>query len=1204
MMGSISESETMKLVRTSLKRRWDLTVIVASLVLVGFIGFLVVENYLSQLELQGYTLEQLRQDTEKRATAVTYFSSERKNDLRNLALGREISIFFENKALGMSMEYGLKASLLAMSDGFHRLLKEKKLGDDRIYTRIVFIDSNGELLVDTQAPDAKPKLKENWKRFLSPKSSESALANEYVDDSLKMTASIPFFFKNRYAGQIVAWVSPETAYKHLIKTEGSSHRVIFVDYGAGHLQFPRDALSKNNYSNLPDLSNLEIGKTHRFKIVSKKGNKVEMLAIRVPIKETQSFLVAILPASEVFGQTAPWHLPLAMGALSLAILSGMVIALRINARNLVLHARLEESSNRKQEIEEKNLQLQNEVSERKRAEEALRRTQDELEIRVEERTTELVRVNEALFNAAQQWRTTFDGISDIVCLLDREGRILRCNKAMTELLKKPFSEIIGRSHWEIVHGTTAPIKECPVELMKETRCRETTTLLIDDRWFNVAVDPLLDEAGSLIGAVHIMSDVTEHKQAEEALRESEDRYRDLVEYSQYLILTHNLEGQILSVNQGGAKLLGYEQRDLLNKKIQDLLPIEVRNEFDTYLDTIQKDGVAKGLMLVHTASGEKRIWEYNNTLRTEGVTAPIVRSIAHDVTDRLRAEKAVKGLSQENAIMAEIGRIISSTLNIEEVYEHFTEEVRKLIPSDRIVINFIDIEKGTVSNVYMSGKEIVDREVGKILLLEGSGNVEMVRTKSTFLIQTEDFNEFKDRFPTLLSTFQAGFRSIMNVPLFSKGQVIGGLLLRSLKPYAYTDKDVKLAERIGNQIAGAIANAQLFIERKRSEEERAALQEQLRQSQKMEAIGQLAGGVAHDFNNLLTVIHGYSELILNDLDEKTPLFQDIKEIKKASEHAASLTRQLLAFSRKQILQPKILDLNAHVSNMDKMLRRMIGEDVELITLLAKKLSRIKADPGQIEQVILNLAVNAKDAMPNGGKLTIETANVELDENYALTHVDIKPGRYVMFSVSDTGVGMTPEIKERIFEPFFTTKQKGTGLGLSTVYGIIQQSSGNVWVYSEPGVGTTFKIYLPTIEEDTESLRPTALSTKPTQGFETILLVEDEEIVRKLACKVLQNYGYTVLEAPNGEEALRIAQGQNGNPIHLMVTDAVMPGMSGRQLAELLVPLWPEMKVLYMSGYTDNAIVHHGVLDPGIAYIQKPFTLDAIARKVREVLDRG
>jgi len=357
----------------------------------------------------------------------------------------------------------------------------------------------------------------------------------------------------------------------------------------------------------------------------------------------------------------------------------------------------------------------------KESENRYRQAYEKLNIEMQDRK----RAEEALLNAAQQWRTTFDGISDIVCLLDLEGRILRCNKVMTNLLGKPFSEIIGRPHWEIIHGTTAPIKESPFELMRETRRKEIAILPIGDRWFNIAVDPLLDITGGLVGAVHIMSDITEHKQAEEVLQESENRYRDLVERSQYLICTHDLKGQIFSVNQEGAKLLGYEQRSLLNKNIGDLLVPEVRDEFDTYLDTIQKHGVAKGLMSLQTATGEKRLWEYNNTLRTEGVTVPIVRAIAHDVTERTRAEKAVTRLSKENAIMAEIGRIISSTLNIEEVYERFAEEVRKLIPFDRIVINVIDTEKSTVSNVYMAGKGIADRKVEEIYPLKGSGNAEM-----------------------------------------------------------------------------------------------------------------------------------------------------------------------------------------------------------------------------------------------------------------------------------------------------------------------------------------------------------------------------------------------------------------------------------------------------------------------------------------------
>jgi PAS domain S-box-containing protein len=952
--------------------------------------------------------------------------------------------------------------------------------------------------------------------------------------------------------------------------------------------------------------------------------------------------------------------------------------------------------------------------------------------------TERKRAEEALLNAAQQWRATFDSITDMVSLLDLEGKILRCNIALKNFAGKPFNEIINRSCWEITLGTKTPLENCPFLRMKETLHRETTTFPFNDRWFNVSVDPIRDEAGSLIGAVNIISDITQRMQAEEAL---------------------------------------------------------------------------------------------------------------------YRSEEESKALARENAIMAEIGRIISSSLDINEVYERFAEEVKKLIPFDRIVINTINIERGTVINVYMAGEGIANRKVGKIYPLEGSGNAEMVRTESTLLIQTEDFNEYRDRFPMLLSTFQAGFRSIMNVPLFSKGRVIGGLLLRSFKPFAYTDKDVKLAERIGDQIAGAVANAQLFAEHKRAEEElreneerlqglmdaspigiswsdmegnikyvnrkfselfgytvediptvtewrrlaypdpayrqtvpllyvmlreaqkqekevlpieltiackdgsiryveqmgafvtnrmmvmykditerkraeealresedryrdlvehsqdlicthdlkgkilsmnqaaaklmgyekelllrmniqdilapevrdrfkeylneiekqgetkgemliqtktgekrvveysntlrtegistpivrsmahditerrqaekdKRALEEQLRQSQKMEAVGQLAGGVAHDFNNLLTVIQGYCDLILKDLDEKNRFFQDMQEIKKASEHATSLTRQLLAFSRKQILQPKILDLNDLVLNMDKMLRRLIGEDIELVTLLSKDLGRVKADPGQIEQVIFNLAVNARDAMPKGGKLTIETADAELDEHYARSRIGVKPGRYVRISVSDNGIGMPSGVKDRIFEPFFTTKEKGkgTGLGLSTVYGIVKQSGGNVWVYSEPNQGTTFKIYLPMIEEAADFLSQTFIPTKPFLGTETILLVEDEEAVRKLASTILQSNGYKVLEAGNGEEALRIAQEQNGNPIHLILTDVVMPGMSGSQLAERLVSQWPEMKVLYMSGYTDNAIVHHGILDQGKPYIQKPFNPSALAEKVRDILD--
>ena len=385
--------------------------------------------------------------------------------------------------------------------------------------------------------------------------------------------------------------------------------------------------------------------------------------------------------------------------------------------------------------------------------------------------------------------------------------------------------------------------------------------------------------------------------------------------------------------------------------------------------------------------------------------------------------------------------------------------------------------------------------------------------------------------------------------------------------------------------------------------DRKHLEEQLRQSQKMEAVGRLAGGIAHDFNNLLTAIVGYSQLLLGRLEVGNPMQEELEEIKKAGERAAALTRQLLAFSRKELLQPQVLDLNALVANLDKMLRRLIGEDIELVTIFGSRLEHVEADPAQLEQVVLNLVVNARDAMPQGGKIVIETKNLELDEAYAHQHVAVSPGRYVMLAVSDHGCGMDAETLKHIFEPFYTTKHRaeGTGLGLSTVYGVVKQSGGNIWVYSEVGRGTTFKIYLPQVNEVADARKSETVSTAVEGGTETVLLAEDEKLVRKFVRSILEKNGYTVLEAHHGSEALRVAL-QHPGPIHLLLTDMVMPLMGGKLLAQRMVGLRPGIRVLYMSGYSENAVVHHGVLESGTAFIEKPFTLETLARKVREALD--
>lgn len=411
---------------------------------------------------------------------------------------------------------------------------------------------------------------------------------------------------------------------------------------------------------------------------------------------------------------------------------------------------------------------------------------------------------------------------------------------------------------------------------------------------------------------------------------------------------------------------------------------------------------------------------------------------------------------------------------------------------------------------------------------------------------------------------------------------------------------VRLSAR-ANFENGHVSTVDLIVE---DITERRSLEEQLRQAQKMEAVGRLAGGVAHDFNNLLTIIKGYGELMLEQLSPSDPLRSEVEEVRKAADRAASLTRQLLAFSRQQVLAPKVVDLNNIVANMDKMLRRLMGEDVQVATHLDPQLGRIKADPGQVEQVIMNLAVNARDAMPTGGKLTIVTGNIEIDPTSAAEHLSMQPGSYVMLAVSDSGTGMDEETRLRVFEPFFTTKEsgKGTGLGLSTVYGIVKQSGGYIWAYSELNVGSTFKVYFPRVHAPVEfSSGKTSAAGQVYLGHETILLVEDEDGVRGLVREVLQKNGYHVLECRHGGEALQLCE-RHGGKIHLLLTDVVLEHMSGRELSTRLTHLRPDMRVIYMSGYTPEAIVHHGVLAPGTAFLQKPFTTQALARKVREVLD--
>jgi signal transduction histidine kinase len=551
---------------------------------------------------------------------------------------------------------------------------------------------------------------------------------------------------------------------------------------------------------------------------------------------------------------------------------------------------------------------------------------------------------------------------------------------------------------------------------------------------------------------------------------------------------------------------------------------------------------------------------------------------AQTYATRMAERGVLRGMSAE--------QIIGGILTLRDVYgrslfERYPRDMARLSGALDIYEPVANKILSIVALAFIEEREKVVREEREKLVRQQQ---EAIRELSTPVL-SEEAKRIADLGETLLAQALVPFEMVY------RGFAEANSKLR--------ESNETLERRVRERTA-ELEEANQELQREISERERA--EQQLLQAQKMEAIGRLAGGVAHDFNNLLTIISGYSAPLLEQMDGKAPLRGHVEQIATAADRAAMLTRQLLAFGRRQVLAPQILDLNTVVANMEKMLRRLIGEDIDLATLQDPQLGRVKADPGQIEQVILNLAVNARDAIPRGGKLTLETANVDLDNSYAREHVAVTPGPYVMLAVSDNGVGMDPPTLARIFEPFFTTKEvgKGTGLGLATVYGIVKQSGGNVYVYSEPRRGATFKIYLPRVEETFAGVEPNRHAAAPTTGTETVLLVEDEDTVRFLIRNILESKGYRVLEARRGTEALSLCERHTG-PLHLLLTDLVMPEMDGRELAEQLGPRYPAMKVLYISGYTNGALVHHGMLPGDTAYLQKPFTPDTLAQKVREVL---
>jgi PAS domain S-box-containing protein len=739
------------------------------------------------------------------------------------------------------------------------------------------------------------------------------------------------------------------------------------------------------------------------------------------------------------------------------------------------------------------------------------------------------------------------------------GRLVSVNAQMTEIFRtsfRPAPDLTSYHEWVGFHSDGTPYLALEWPLARTVLSRESVRgeeIRIQrgdgtDGFIRMSSAPVLDASGQVIAAVGIVVDVTESRQAERAMKSTDERLRFVAKATTDVIWDWDIKTNALVWNDSVEKVFGHKQHQIYP---------EIEWWYD-HLHPEDRERVIAGLRDVLDQGGKSWSDQYRYR-RADGTYANVsdrgyvardsvglpLRMIGAmtDVTEKTRADAAIRFQAQLlNAVQQSVvatdpeGIVIFWSKFAENLYGWTAQEavgktIQELTPSPFLRDHDTQIAERGAAGEAWTGEFLVQGKSGK-------------------------------PFPALLTTSPV---------LDERGRVLG-----------FVRVSIDLTERRN-------------------------LEEQFRQSQKMDAVGRLAGGIAHDFNNLLTVIRLNTEIILEGFDPTDPRSDDVKQIKSAAERASSLTRQLLAFSRKQILQPRVLDMNSVVGTVEPMLKRLIGEDVAIISNCSAR-GYVVADPGQLEQVLVNLVVNARDAMPQGGRISIETKNVQLDENYTSEHAPVVAGSYVMLAVTDNGIGMTRETREHAFDPFFTTKEagKGTGLGLATVYGIVKQSGGYAWIYSEPGSGTAVKLYFPEVSAAAAfggiGDHPAAAKAA-NRGSETILLVEDEEAVRGLACRILERQGYRVIPAQHGRDAMEIATKEEGR-IDLVLTDVVMPGMNGRGLVERLTGIRPAIKSLYMSGYTDDDIIRRGFIEPSKSFLQKPFTSEALLETVRKVLDEG
>lgn len=901
---------------------------------------------------------------------------------------------------------------------------------------------------------------------------------------------------------------------------------------------------------------------------------------------------------------------------------------------------------------------------------------DQIALAIERKLAE-----EALGESEERYRSVVETASDAIITIDEESTILFVNSAAEKIFGYTVPELTGSSLTLLMPAHLGARHIAGVERYRLTGQKQVP-------WDYVEL-PGMHRSGreiplslkfsefTLRGRRYftgIISDLTARKLSAEALRESEERYRDMVQNAIDIIYTQDLQGNYTSVNRAAERIMGYTEKECLTMNLVQVVAPEYREKARRMIAAkLAGEETGPYELEVIVKDGGRIALEINTRVIYENGIPVSIQGIARDITERKLADDALRASDEKFHDLADnitdvfwirspdMREVQYMSPAFEEIWGRSVESLYAdphlwadyIFPEDRerVLSAFggltgdtpsLDVEyrivrpDGTIRWVRTRGFQVRNdagkliRNVGIVTDTSARRSVEMAlavaeeKYRSLFenavggIFQSTPEGKFISANPAMARILgfespeqligirmdigsqhyvEKNCRKELEELLEEQGVVIGFEceVYRRDQSKIWTQENIRVVRDVGGKVIRYEGSIEDITERKH-------LEDKFRQSQKMEAIGLLAGGIAHDFNNLLTAIMGYSDLTLRKLATDDPLRANVKEIRDAGDRAAALTSQLLAFSRKQILKPRVHNLNAVIGELEKMLRRIIRESIDFHTVLDPQLGNIKADPGQIEQVIMNLVVNARDAMPGGGRLTIGTQNVSLDKKQAREHIAAKPGNYIKMTVTDTGEGMAPDIQTRIFEPFFTTKDlgKGTGLGLSTVHGIVRQSGGDIVVNSEIGKGTTFVIYLPRVDEPAKAAKWVDETLEDHAGTGTILLVEDEELVRSLVRMILTGLGYKVLEAESGKAGLAICKSYE-YPIDLLLTDMVMPGMSGRELKDCVTESRPEIKTLLMSGYTEESIIQSGQVNTEIAFIEKPFTPDSLARKVREVL---